>query len=143
MADDSVTVEMEQFTIGKSDGCDLVLTHPSISRAHAKIYFTKETVLIEDLDSQNGTYVFHEGDFKRIKTAKIRMDTKVRFGQALDGVLVQEVISDYLKMKAKNKADIFKRVKSVELKRCFECGTVLEKNKIYCDCCGAIFEETA
>lgn len=143
MSDDAVTVEMEQFTIGKSDGCDVALNHPTVSRAHAKIYFTKDTVLIEDLDSQNGTFVFFEGEYKRIKTAKIRMETQVRFGSTLEARSIKDVIDDYVKIKARKKADIFQKVKSVELKRCFDCGSVLEKVKVYCDCCGAIFEETA
>ena len=49
MNDDSITVEMEQFTLGKSEGCDFVISHQSVSRAHAKVYFTSDMVLIEDL----------------------------------------------------------------------------------------------
>lgn len=143
MSDDSITVEMEQFTVGKSEGCDLMLTHPSIGRAHAKIYFTLDMVLIEDLDSQSGTFVYYEGAFKRIKSAKIKYDTKIRLGTELDPISVRELIDDYKLSKEKKKKDIFRRVKAVGLKRCNQCGTVLEKSKIHCECCGAIFEESA
>lgn len=139
----SATIEMEQFTVGSSSGCDLRLHHPSINRAHVKIYFTEDTVLIEDLDSDGGTYVFHEGSYKRIKTAKIRYDTLVRLGSDLDGIQVKEIIEDYRYVQERKKKDLFKRVKSVGLKRCDDCGTVISKEKIYCDCCGAIFEESA
>lgn len=139
----SATIEMEQFTVGRSSGCDLMLTHPSINRAHVKIYFTHDTVLIEDLDSEGGTYVFHEGGYKRIKTAKIRYDTKVRLGSDLEGIQVKEIIDDFRYVQERKKKDLFKRVKSIGLKRCFDCGTVINKEKIYCDCCGAIFEESA
>ena len=139
----TTTFEMEQFTVGSSMGCDLRMTHPSINRAHVKIYYTEDTVLIEDLDSKEGTFVYHEGSFKRIKSAKIRFDTIVRLGSDLEGVQVREIIEDYKQAKVRKKRDIFRRVKSTSLKRCFECGSVIEKVKIYCDCCGAIFEESA
>lgn len=137
------TVEMEQFTIGSSDACDVKFDHPTVSRAHAKIYYTADTVLVEDLDSNNGTYVFHEGKFKRIKSAKIKFDTLVRLGKKLEGIKVSEIIEGYKQRKEKDKKDIFKRVKSTGLKRCVECGSVIEKSKIHCDCCGATLEETA
>jgi len=143
MSDDSITVEMEQFTLGKSEGCDLVLSHPSISRAHVKIYFTTDMVLIEDLDSLNGTFVFYDGAFKRIKSAKIKFDTKIRFGSELEPMPVGEIIKDYKDNKERKKKDIFRKVNAVGLKRCSECGSVLEKSKIHCECCGAIFDESA
>lgn len=143
MTDESITVEMEQFTLGKSEGCDLMIPHPSVSRAHAKIYFTTDMVLLEDLDSSQGTFVYHEGIFKRIKSAKIRFDTKIRFGSELEPVLVGDIIKEYKANKEKKKKDIFRKVKSVGLKRCSECGSVMEKSKIHCECCGAIFEESA
>ena len=137
------TVEMESFTIGSSEGCELRLTSPSVNRAHAKIYFTQDTVLIEDLDSDSGTFVYHEGVFKRIKSAKIRFDTKIRFGEKMEALAAQEIIENFKAIKEKDKKDIFKKVKSVGLKRCFDCGSVIEKNKIHCDCCGAILDESA
>jgi pSer/pThr/pTyr-binding forkhead associated (FHA) protein len=137
------TVEMEKFTIGSSESCDVRITHPSVNRVHAKIYFTVDTVLIEDLDSGSGTYVHHESVYKRIKSAKIRFDTIVRIGDSMAGIKVEELIADYKLVKEKNKKDIFKRVKSVGFKRCHDCGSVVEKNIIHCDCCGAVFEETA
>ncbi|MBD67078.1 MAG: hypothetical protein CME62_17890 [Halobacteriovoraceae bacterium] len=139
----STTIEMQQFTVGSHIGCDLRMTHPSINRAHAKIYFTDDTVLIEDLDSRAGTFVFHEGSFKRIKSAKIKFNTVIRLGSDLEAVEVSEIIASYQDQKAKQKKDIYQRVKHMSFKRCIDCGSVLEKKKIYCDCCGAIFEEAA
>lgn len=138
-----ITHETHQFTVGSSAGCDLKITHSSVSRAHAKIYYSEESVLIEDLGSEEGTFIYYNDEFKRVKSAKIKLDTIVRLGTSLDGVKVKEFIESYLLIKEKNKKDISKRIKTIGMKRCFDCGTVMSKDKIHCECCGAIFEETA
>ncbi len=45
-----------QMTIGRLDG-DLVLEDPEVSRHHAVLRRSGESVLVEDLDSTNGTFV--------------------------------------------------------------------------------------
>ena len=45
------------ITIGREDGCDLLLPDPSISRQHAQIHIVGEEVIAEDLGSQNGIVV--------------------------------------------------------------------------------------
>lgn len=138
-----ITLETHRFTVGRSSGCDVRITHPSISRAHLKIYYSGDSVLIEDLNSAEGTFVLHNGEFKRIKSAKIKFDTVIRLGSSLEGMEVQKLIDDYKVAKEKDKKDISKKVRSVGLKRCSECGSVLARDTIHCDCCGAIFEESA
>ena len=97
--------------------------------------------MIEDLNSTHGTYVLYQGEFKRIKSAKIKLETQIRFGTVLEPVEVQKIIENYQSNVEKDKKDIFKRVRAKGLKRCPDCGTVLEKDKIHCECCGAIFDE--
>ena len=138
-----ITLETHRFTVGRSSGCDIRISHPSVSRAHIKVYYSGESVLIEDLNSAEGTFVLHNGEFKRIKSAKIKLDTVIRLGSSLEGMPMQKIIDDYKLIKEKDKNDISKRVKSVGLKRCSECGAVVVRDKIHCDCCGAIFEESA
>ena len=43
--------------IGRNSRCDLVLGHPQVSAYHAKITREGGRIMIEDLDSSNGTYV--------------------------------------------------------------------------------------
>lgn len=137
------TSETYQFTVGSGEGCELIINHKSVSRVHAKIYFSGDSILVEDLNSRQGTFVLYNGEFKRIRSAKIRPDTEIRFGSSLEGVLAKEVIENYKNLKAKERKDISRKVKSVGHKRCQDCGSVMEKNKIHCDCCGAIFDESA
>jgi cardiolipin synthase len=44
-------------SIGRSSDNDIVITHPSVSRAHAKIVINGRGPVLHDLRSQNGTYL--------------------------------------------------------------------------------------
>jgi pSer/pThr/pTyr-binding forkhead associated (FHA) protein len=138
-----MTTETYQFTVGSSQGCEVIIDNPSISRAHLKVYFSGDSILVEDMGSSSGTYVLHDGEFKRIKSAKIKPETKIRLGSDLNPLEMKDIIELYHNAIEKDKRDILKRIKSGGLKRCFDCGTVLSKIKIHCECCGAIFEEAA
>ncbi|MFB2920736.1 adenylate/guanylate cyclase domain-containing protein [Aerosakkonema funiforme] len=59
---DSVNQEMYELkfgenTIGREKGNSIVVTDPSLSRHHAKITVTDDTVIIEDLNSRNNTFI--------------------------------------------------------------------------------------
>ena len=47
----------DDFTIGRSDLCDITLPDPYISREHARFIVEGRKVLIEDLGSRNGTFI--------------------------------------------------------------------------------------
>ena len=48
----------EGFVIGRDfDHCDAVLSHPTVSRRHARLVLVDNTLQIEDLGSTNGTSV--------------------------------------------------------------------------------------
>jgi hypothetical protein len=48
------------MTIGRGDECDIVIPDRKISRQHARVSPTAEGILLEDLDSKNGTH--HNGN---------------------------------------------------------------------------------
>ena len=55
---DSLLVRREGFVIGRDvDQCDIVLSHATVSRRHARIAFSGGELQIEDLGSTNGTEV--------------------------------------------------------------------------------------
>jgi hypothetical protein len=47
--------EQRRFTIGRDDGCDMVLGHPTVSRWHAGLRREGTGWLLDDLGSTNGT----------------------------------------------------------------------------------------
>ncbi len=55
--------------IGRSDGADIIVESPKLSRSHARFIIENGTVSIEDLDSKNGTFVNHERIQERTKLA--------------------------------------------------------------------------
>ena len=48
---------VEEIFVGRDRRCDLVLSHPSVSRSHARLIFRDGHWVIQDLESTNGTEV--------------------------------------------------------------------------------------
>ena len=68
-----------EYTLGRHPDCAIVITHPSISRHHARIFADASGVYIEDLQTTNGTYV----DDTRIEgTVPLRDGAIIRLAQS-------------------------------------------------------------
>jgi DNA-binding NtrC family response regulator len=52
-----VAVGEKPLVLGKGDDCDIEIADPHVSRRHARIAKTRRGVVVEDLDSRNGTFV--------------------------------------------------------------------------------------
>jgi FHA domain len=46
-----------ELLVGRSGGCDVVLTDPTVSRCHARLLFRDGSWIVNDLSSTNGTLV--------------------------------------------------------------------------------------
>lgn len=46
-----------EMIVGRDSSADIALAHPTVSRRHARVTVQADRVLVEDLDSNNGTYV--------------------------------------------------------------------------------------
>ncbi len=53
----SVDIALGQTTIGRTPACNVVFSHPSVGKTHARITRTEGQVTLEDLKSANGTFV--------------------------------------------------------------------------------------
>gem|GEM_PF-1477151 len=47
----------EEYELGRSSSCSIVIRDASISRRHARLLRKDETVIVEDLQSRNGTFL--------------------------------------------------------------------------------------
>src|SRR5258707_4731703 len=79
-----VSVGSRPVTIGRSPDNDLPVDNLAVSNYHAKIYFEAGRMVVEDLDSLNGTFVndlpveratLHDGDNVHIGKHRIKVDT--------------------------------------------------------------------
>src|SRR5918997_1139496 len=66
----------ESITIGRIEGNDLVLNHPSVSRRHARIDRRGQTVWVLDLKSTNGVKI--NGNL--VTESQIRPGDKISIG---------------------------------------------------------------
>jgi serine/threonine-protein kinase len=62
--------------VGRDRTCSIVLSHPAVSRKHARITMSGAQVMLEDLKSANGTYVNNT----RVERTKLKAGDVVRFG---------------------------------------------------------------
>ena len=46
-----------ELTIGRAPNNDIQINNPGVSARHARLSYINEQVILEDLDSRNGTYV--------------------------------------------------------------------------------------
>jgi serine/threonine-protein kinase len=66
----------ESIMVGRDRTCSIVLSHPAVSRRHARITLNGSAWVLEDLQSANGTYVNNT----RVDKVKLKAGDVVRFG---------------------------------------------------------------
>ena len=66
----------DSVMVGRDRTCSIVLSHPAVSRRHARITLSGTTPLLEDLQSANGTYVNNT----RVERVVLKPGDIVRFG---------------------------------------------------------------
>ncbi|MDH4182863.1 MAG: adenylate/guanylate cyclase domain-containing protein [Nitrospinota bacterium] len=62
--------------VGRVNECDVRLGNPAVSRQHARIYTVGEAVIVEDLKSNNGTYV----NGTSVSKVDVGIDDEIRIG---------------------------------------------------------------
>ncbi len=72
-------VERDWVVIGRGRSADVVISDPTISRAHAAIGYDGEEFFLEDLGSTNGTAV----NGKREPRLKLRSGDEIQLGKLL------------------------------------------------------------
>jgi Serine/threonine protein kinase len=66
----------DSIMVGRDRTCSVVLTHPAVSRRHARITMSGGSCTLEDLKSANGTYVNNN----RVEKVVLKVGDVVRFG---------------------------------------------------------------
>ena len=69
-------IQGESVMVGRDRTCQVVLSHPAVSRRHARITLSGSSYVLEDLKSANGTYVNNT----RVERVKLKPGDIVRFG---------------------------------------------------------------
>ena len=71
------------YSIGRRLTCDIVLSHPSISREHADLVVKDGTsITLVDRDSKFGTFILQpKGEWRQIKSSAIVREDQIRLGR--------------------------------------------------------------
>lgn len=73
---ESIALGPGEYRVGRSQDCHIFLNHPHISRRHALLQITDGGLLIQDLESSNGTLV----NGQRITSASVNPGDTIGFG---------------------------------------------------------------
>jgi serine/threonine-protein kinase len=65
-----------EMVVGRDTTCEIVISHPAVSRRHARLSLRGVLLQVEDLKSANGTWVNNT----RIETSDLKPGDQVRFG---------------------------------------------------------------
>src|SRR5687767_4986361 len=69
-------IQGDNVMVGRDRTCSIVLSHPAVSRRHARMTLNGTSWIVEDLKSANGTYVNNT----RVERMKLKAGDVVRFG---------------------------------------------------------------
>jgi pSer/pThr/pTyr-binding forkhead associated (FHA) protein len=79
---------MRTLTIGRTRSTDIQLEDDSVSRLHARLEIDSEGGLVlVDKGSSNGTFLWHQGSWKRVTRARVEQSSRLRFGAVESSVL--------------------------------------------------------
>ena len=83
---EAIVVDADEALVGREANCNVVVSHPSVSRRHALIKRKQDVFFVVDQGSANGTFV----DSKRIVDATLKDGAVLRFGSASFKVEVRD-----------------------------------------------------
>ncbi len=79
-----VAIEFDDFpvvTIGRNPENIVVIPDPEVSRKHAQLSLEGSRVVLKDLKSSNGTYVYDGKEFQRVSdSVEVKPNTVIKFG---------------------------------------------------------------
>jgi FHA domain len=68
----------DELLVGRHDACDVMVSHPSVSRKHARLSFRDGHWVLRDLNSTNGTRV----NGKRVVRCRLEPGDRLSLGSA-------------------------------------------------------------
>lgn len=83
---EAIIVDADEALVGREASCNVIASHPSVSRRHALIKRKQDVFFVVDQGSANGTFV----DSKRVVDATLRDGSVLRFGSATFKVEIRE-----------------------------------------------------
>lgn len=87
---EAIVVDADEALVGREANCNVVVSHPSVSRRHALIKRKQDVFFVVDQGSANGTFL----DSKRIVDAVLKDGAVLRFGSASFKVEVREELPE-------------------------------------------------
>lgn len=71
---------MDKWIVGRSNGCDIVVNFPTVSRNHVILREVGADISLCDLQSTGGTHVVRDGFWTPVQRATVTPDEPIRLG---------------------------------------------------------------
>jgi pSer/pThr/pTyr-binding forkhead associated (FHA) protein len=71
---------MDKWIVGRSNGCDIVVNYPTVSRSHLILREVGADISLCDLQSTGGTHVVRDGFWTPVQRATVAPDEAIRLG---------------------------------------------------------------
>ncbi|MFP2931818.1 FHA domain-containing protein [Pyxidicoccus sp. 3LG] len=99
------TVDGEEFTVGRTDECDLVVPDPSVSQHHATLRWNAATggFSVRDAESMNGTFI-NGAPLAYRAQVKLHDGDTLAFGDAQFLYLLAETVYEHLRLASPKRA---------------------------------------
>lgn len=112
------------ITMGRTGENDIPIKTREVSRLHARISRKDDAILIEDLDSSNGTHV----NGKRIKSRELHTGDKIRIGDTsliVESDMDTQPVSRNILTRSETASDWKVRLHKDRMTVCPQCRTVM------------------
>jgi serine phosphatase RsbU (regulator of sigma subunit) len=122
-----VRVGEAALRFGREPSCDVLLADLTVSRRHARVFWSGQDLVIEDLGSSGGTFVNSE----RVQRAPLHPGDLVRLGPRLEYRLETEAATTTLTIVARQKGDEEESVRQLhvllDVARALNAATVVDE----------------
>lgn len=75
----SVLMQKDVYVIGRTPDCDLQINSDGISKNHCKLIVSNGEIIVEDLNSRNGTFV----DGRKISKSSVKVGQKISLNKSM------------------------------------------------------------
>ena len=85
-------LDVGTFVVGRTKGAAILIKDTTLSRRHARLIRTADSLIVEDLTSRNGTFVNGE----RIKRQKVELGDEIRMGAVVCQVVASPLSASHI-----------------------------------------------
>ncbi len=110
-----------ELVVGRDPSCDVVLSDPTVSRRHLRLFWQGERLFVEDLGSSGGTFV----DGEPVQRSEVASGSRLRLGPRAECVVRDATPSSVLRVATRGQRGVEQLQVMLDVARALNAATVL------------------